>query len=148
MAAFDPRALFESFTRLANAGDWDALEQYVQPDYEEVYPQSGERIKGMANVRAILEHYPGGALDRKADRLVGGEDRWVVTPAATLLRIEGTGDIYTLVQRVTYPDGSEWLVISIAELRDRKVAKLQTFFAPTFAPPAWRSQWVETTTGS
>jgi SnoaL-like domain len=148
MAAFDPRALFESFIRLANAGDWDALEQYVQPDYEEVYPQSGERIKGMANARAILEHYPGGALDRTADRLVGSEDRWVLTPAATVLRIEGTGDTYTAISKASYPDGSTWFVISVAELRDQKVAKVQTFFAPTFEPPAWRSQWVDTTPGS
>jgi hypothetical protein len=28
-------------------------------------------------------------------------------------------------------------------MKDGRVWKVQTFFAPTFEPPAWRAEWVE-----
>ena len=31
----------------------------------------------------------------------------------------------------------------IAELKDGLVWRVQTFFAPPFEPPAWRTEWVE-----
>ena len=39
-------------------------------------------------------------------------------PTFTVLRIEGTGSVFTGVQRAQYPDGSEWHVILIGEMRD------------------------------
>jgi hypothetical protein len=91
-----------------------------------------------------MEHYPGGGwTDEGRDRVVGAEDRWVTTPSFTLLRIEGTGNVYTGVQRARYPDGSTWFVLIIGEMHDGLVLRAQSFFAPTFDPPAWRSPWVE-----
>ncbi|TMD57743.1 MAG: hypothetical protein E6I87_14405 [Chloroflexi bacterium] len=42
------------------------------------------------------QNYPGGLPDLKPKRIVGSEDRWVVTPSYTPLRIMGTGDIYVI----------------------------------------------------
>jgi hypothetical protein len=78
-----------------------------------------------------------------AERIVGTEDRWVMTPAFTVLRIEGSGDTFTGVSRGRYPDGTDWFIVTIAELRDRKVWRAQTFFAQAFEAPAWRSSWVD-----
>lgn len=143
MPPTQPRAIFEAFLRAANGQDLAALRELLHPDYVEVYPQSGERTRGFENLRAIIEHYPGGYEDKGTARVVGTEDRWVLTPVFTLLRIEGAGDTFTGIQKVRYPDGSEWYVVAVGEIRDARVWRVQTFFAPTFAPPAWRSSWVD-----
>ena len=139
----EPRVVFEAFLSAVNSRNTAALDALVHPDYLETHPQSGERIHGVANLRAIIEHYPGGYEDKGLHRVVGSEDRWVVTPAYTLLRIEGAGDTFTSVQQARYPDGSDWHVVSIGEIRDGRVWRVQTFFAPAFDAPAWRSPWVE-----
>jgi hypothetical protein len=145
MAAANHRAVFEAFLAAANGRDVAALDRLVHPDYEEVYPQSGERTRGISNLTAIIEHYPGGYTEGGLERVVGGEDRWIMTPTFTLLRIEGSGNVFAGVLRATYPDGSDWFVVQIAEVRDEKVWRVQTFFAPHFEAPAWRAQWVQIT---
>jgi hypothetical protein len=99
--------------------------------------------RGFANLRAILEHYPGGFDGQGTRRIVGGEDKWVQTPMFSLLRIEGTGNVFTGVQRGHYPDGTDWFIVTIAEIRDDKIWRADTYFAQTFDPPAWRSNWVD-----
>jgi hypothetical protein len=138
------RTVFERYLHATNARDVAALADLVHPDFEDVYPQSGERTRGIANLRAIIEHYPGGGyLGAGTERVVGAEDRWVMTPAFTLLRIEGTGDTFTGVSRGRYPDGTDWFIVTIVQIRDQKVWRAETYFAQTFEPPAWRSRFVE-----
>lgn len=60
-----------------------------------------------------------------------------------LLRIEGTGDIYTLIGSARYPDGQTWQVVSLIELRSSKIAKTTEVYGAPFDPPSWRSHWVE-----
>jgi hypothetical protein len=110
------------------------------------YPQSGERIRGWSNIRAAAENYPGGLPQDLAGKVVGSEDRWVVGPSFNVLRIEGTGDTYTLVGSATYPDGKTWQLMSLVELRSGKIAKTIEVHGAPFDPPAWRSKWVERTT--
>jgi hypothetical protein len=112
-------------------------------DFAETYVQSGERLNGLASVQGMAENYPGGYEGLGHTRVVGAEDRWVTTPSFTLLRLDGTGNVFTGVQKVRYPGDSVWYVIAIAEIKDGLVWKVQTFFAPTFEPPAWRAEWVE-----
>lgn len=142
MTPTQPRVVFETFLRAVNGRDTAVLDALLHPDYVETYPQSGEETHGISNLRAIIEHYPGGYEDKGTDRIVGIEDRWVLTPSFTLLRIEGAGDTFTGVQKARYPDGSEWHVVSIGEIRDGRVWRVQTFFAAAFEPPAWRAGWV------
>lgn len=145
MAEFSARALFEAFLLALNSGEIDTMLGMLHPEYEEEYPQSGEHIRSAGALRQILEHYPGGLPNTRVERVIGGEDRWVMTPSATLLRIEGTGNVYTAAQRVQYPDQSWWHAVSIVEIRDQKIYRLQSFYAQDFEPPAWRSSWVEVT---
>ena len=145
MSAADSRAVFERFLAAVNARDADALDELLHPDFQDLYPQSGELTRGAANLKRIIANYPGGYQDLGRERVIGGEDRWVPTPMFTLLRIEGTGNVFTGVQKARYPDGADWYVVIIGEIRDGKVWRVQTFWAPTFDPPTWRSQWVELT---
>lgn len=142
MTSRDPRAVFEAYLRAVNGRDVEALERLVHADFEDFYPQSGERIRGGANLRSVIEHYPGGYQGTGVTQVVGTEDRWVVTPVFSLVRIEGAGDTFTGVSRGRYPDGSEWYIVNIGQVRDGLVWRVQTFFAPRFEPPAWRSAWV------
>ena len=140
----DARSVFEAYLRAANGRDVAALEGLFDDDFEDVYPQSGELTRGLANFRSIIEQYPGGGYaGQGTDRLVGTEDRWVLTPSFTVVRIEGTGDTFTGVTRSRYPDGTDWYIVTIAQMRNGKLWRAETYFAPTFEPPAWRAAWVE-----
>ena len=146
MTTLNARAAFEGYLAALNERDLAALDALLHPDFEDVYPQSGERTRGPANLKAIIENYPGGGwTDQGLERVEGAEDRWVTTPTFTVLRIEGTGNVFTGVQRAQYPDGSEWHVILIGEMRDGQAWRMQTYFAPRFEPPDWRAQWVDVT---
>lgn len=140
----DARSVFEAYLRAANGRDVAALEGLFDDDFEDVYPQSGELTRGLANFRSIIEQYPGGGYaGQGTDRLVGTEDRWALTPSFTVVRIEGTGDTFTGVTRSRYPDGTDWYIVTIAQMRNGKLWRAETYFAQTFEPPAWRAAWVE-----
>ena len=143
MPTSEPRAVFEAFLLAANNRDPSALDRLLHPDFVGIYPQSGELTRGVENLRATFDNYPGEYRSVGDHLVVGSEDRWVVTPSFTLLRIEGGGDTFTGVQKARYPDGTDWHVVTIGEIRDGRVWRTQTFFGQAFEPPAWRSPWVE-----
>lgn len=147
MAERDPRQMLERFVRAVNERDLEGLRSVLHPGYVEEYPQSGERIRGADNLYAMVANYPGSGSGPQnvgtTIHVVGSEDRWVMTPSFTPLRISGTGDTYTRIVKALYPDGSEWYVVSVVQFRDGLIAKQTTYFAPMFEAPDWRAQWVE-----
>jgi hypothetical protein len=42
-----------------------------------------------------------------------------------------------------YPDGSEWHIVAVLELRDGKILRQTDYFGPAYPAPEWRRQWVE-----
>ena len=143
MAAPTNREIAERFVRAIEAKDFETQYSLLADDYVDEMPQSGERTRGRDNYRAIAEHYPGGVGDASSQRVVGTEDRFVVTPAFTMLRIEGTGDTFTYVATVRYASGETWQMISIAQVRDGKIARTTTWYAAPFDAPDWRAPYVE-----
>ncbi|HEY8656773.1 MAG TPA: nuclear transport factor 2 family protein [Candidatus Limnocylindria bacterium] len=138
------REVIDRYGRATVARDLDTLDQLRHRDYISEYPQSGERIRGPQNARAILDNYPGGVPPAETVVVKGSEDQWVVTPVGTVLRVVGTGDVYTALFTVAYPgDSRPWHMMGIFELRDGKVAKETIVFGAPFDAPAWRAQWVE-----
>lgn len=144
MTSRDNRALVERYLRGLPA-DFDVLSDLQHDDFVEEFPQSGELIRGSENFRAIHERYPGGTPDDELQRVTGSEDRWVVAPTLTLVRISGVGDSFTAESKASYPDGSEYLVVTILELKEGRVLRARTYFAPVFEAPSWRAKWVELT---
>jgi hypothetical protein len=126
--------------------DFAALEAMIHADYVGEYPQSGERFRGFAAFRAQLEQYPGGLpatrFDDAKTKILGEEERWVISPGYTVLPLSGP-ERFTTVSRAPYPDGSLWWVVSIITLKDDKVWHAETYFAPEFDPPEWRKGIVE-----
>jgi len=145
MAESSGRTVVERYARAIQDKDFDAQAALLTDDFIDEMPQSGERTRGKANYLASVRHYPGGVgtVEPKSARLVGAEDRWVLTPMFTQLRIEGSGDVYTYVGSVRYPNGDTWQMIAIIELRNGKVAKSTTWYAAPFDAPEWRAPFVE-----
>jgi hypothetical protein len=85
------------------------------------YPQSGERIRGRANLQALRGHHPS-------------------KPAGfAVKRIVGSGDLCVSEYAITYRDRAPVNTVSIMEFRDGKVFHETQYFAA----PSRRSQRVE-----
>ena len=132
-----------AYLTAAQSGDLDRLSQLRHPEWTEELPQSGELVRGDANERAIAEHYPGGLPTLDRIRIVGSEDRWVVTPSSTVQRVVGSGDSWWADVKVVYRDGSTWFAAKLFELRDATIYRETTYWAEAFEAPAWRARWVE-----
>ena len=147
MARVGNRTIVERYIEAMNAHDWNAMGDLQHQDFVEEWPQSGERIRGRDNYRAINENYPEGLVKGGVSmrRVVGSEDRWVMSPSFTLLRIEGTGDVYTIEGKAEYPSGDSTFWVAVAKLVDGRIARVTTYYAPPFDAPEWRAQWVERT---
>jgi hypothetical protein len=127
------------------AHDYDTVGSLRHRDWTEDWPQSGERVRGNANDRLIMDNWPGGLPAADDIRIVGTEDRWVMTPSLTLQRIVGSGDFWWADGTAVYPDGSTWHAAALLELQDRLLFHETWYFAPPLDRPAWRSAWVEVT---
>jgi len=124
--------------------DFDTLDQLRHPDWLAEWPQSGEVIRGSANMRALMAHYPGGAPRlTKQRRLVGSEDHWVTSPVGGAYRVAGDGESWWGEWQAVYPDGRIWATVILIELRDGKVWREVEYWAEPFPAPDWRSEWVE-----
>jgi hypothetical protein len=126
------------------ASDLDALAALRHPDWEAAWPQSGERVQGHDAFAEIIGNYPGGRPSTELSRVVGSEDRWIMTPNNTILRMVGSGDAWWCEWRMTYPDGQVYLCVDLIELRDGLVYRENVYWAPPFEAPDWRRPWVRT----
>jgi ketosteroid isomerase-like protein len=88
------------------------------------WPQSGERVRGKANIVAMHEAAPV-RIDFEVRRTIGCGDLWVTE---TTIRYDGA--------RPTN-------AVFIMEFRDGKVVRETDYFGEPFDPPAYRSAWVE-----
>jgi hypothetical protein len=145
MAELSSRAVIDRFARAIQDKDFDAQAALLADDFIDEMPQSGERIRGRQNWITIARDYPGGVgtVERTGNRIVGAEDQWVLTPTFNVLRIEGSGDVYTYVATINYPNGQAWQLLSIVELRGGKIAKTTSWYAAPFEAPEWRAPFVE-----
>ena len=125
------------------AFDLDKLAELRHPDWMVVWPQSGERVRGNQAFAEIIRNYPGGEPKTEVQRIVGSEDRWVVTPGNTVLKVVGSGDFWWAEWRVTYPNGEVYFAVTLIELRDGLVFHETTYWAAPFEAPDWRAPWVE-----
>jgi hypothetical protein len=120
------RSIYESgdIEALASSLDEIAAEDAVQE-----WPQSGERIRGRANIKAINDNYPASTGN---------------SPKMALRRILQPGKAWIIEGVIDYGDGVPVSMVSIIELNDEgKIARTTDYFASPFEAPEWRKQWVE-----
>jgi ketosteroid isomerase-like protein len=110
---------------------FDALQRQDMGGYTEAYaedavqewPQSGERIVGRDNIKAVNDNYPG-------------------FPKSEQRRLIGSGDLWIGELTLNY-DGDIQHGISVFEMRDGKIVRETDYFGAPWEAPEWRSQWVE-----
>ena len=119
------RALFQSelLEDLAKAQRDLAADDFVQD-----WPQSGERIRGRDNAKAINDNYP---------EMTGSSPRF------RLRRISGEGVHWAIEGTIDYGDGTPVSYVGLAEMREGKLVHISEYFANPFPAPAWRARWVE-----
>lgn len=128
------RAAIEKYLRALERNDFTDQDGLLTDDVVEDYPQSGERIRGKANRRAIFENYPGRkAAAASTNGGMGGK----------VLSISGGGDEYTVVGLVNYPNGETWHMVALLHFNAGKIDRIKSFFAAPFEAPAWRQPYVE-----
>ena len=143
MSALTNEQLISAYAEASARLDTDGLARLRHPDWKVVWPQSGEEVHSSEAFAEIVRNYPGGAARTEVTRVVGAEDRWVVTPANTVQQIAGSGDFWWSEWRMTYPDGRTYHCVELIELRDQLVWRETVYWAGPFDAPAWRSPWVD-----
>ena len=104
MAEPSNEAVVRRYLAAHAAHDYDTVGALRDPDWTVEWPQSGERVRGGANDRAIMDNWPGGLPSGEGFRVVGSEDRWVTTALNTIHRVVGSGDLWWADGTAAYPD--------------------------------------------
>jgi hypothetical protein len=119
----DIRTLLVRHWAASDAGDFETEHDIYREDAVLEYPQSGERIRGRANILKTRSLQP----NRKrfdVRRIVGREDLWLTE--------------YVL----TYDDKPSYTV-SIMEFIGGTVTRETQYFSDPFKAADWRSPWTE-----
>jgi hypothetical protein len=119
----DVRAALEQHWTASDAGDFEAEHRIYADRAVLDYPQSGERIRGRASIRAARKAQP----DRKR---------------FTVRRITGTAGLWISELVLSY-DERPFHVVSIMEFENGRVVRETQYFGAPFEPGASRAQWVE-----
>jgi hypothetical protein len=105
--------------------DVDGLAAAWAPDYEETYPQSGERIVGRENARAVFTGLP------------------VVPTVVGPVRLTSCGRVLAMAEVLLDYDGSPSWLVAAYEIHDGRMHRETAYFASQFDVPAWRAELVE-----
>ena len=107
----------------SDANDFDVEHDIYREDAVLEYPQSGERIRGRANIQASRFAQPS-------------------SKRFTVRRIVGAGNLWVTEFTLTY-DGRPSYTVSVMEFQDGKVARETQYFADPFEPGPSRAHLVE-----
>ncbi len=137
---------------MMRSGELDELAEVLDPEYVQVIPQCGEVVRGIDNVRGIAlgQRQGGGGAPMEVTMMIESPPEDILIPGfapgmtmSSVVRAREEGETITLYGRTTYPDGSEWHVVSIVAFRHHKIVRQTDFFAPKLISPAWRAEFSE-----
>ena len=117
------RAALDRHWAASDASDFETEHSIYREDAVLEYPQSGERIRGRANIQITRSRQP-------------SKKRF------TVHRILGAGDLWVTEFILTY-DAKPSFTVSIMEFQGDQVARETQYFADPFEAAAWRARWVE-----
>jgi ketosteroid isomerase-like protein len=123
MSDDEVRSALKRHWAASDANDFATEHQIYRTDAVLEYPQSGERIRGRANIQASRTAQPN--LKRfTVRRMLGGGDLWVSEIVLTY-------------------DGQPNYVVSIMEFEGVEVVRETQYFGDPFEPGPSRAQFVE-----
>lgn len=143
------RRIVERYMHAVSVDDFDTQNALIHDDYLLLYPQSGERIRGRENRRAVLEEYPGRrevGLRPTVDHITRTDDHWIPRaswPPWSVVHLVGSGDEFTVTGTIRYPGGDTWHVVALMTVRDGKIWRETDYFAAPFDAPDWRLPYRE-----
>lgn len=117
------RGVVERLFKAADARDWTTMRDFYHSHAIEEWPQSGERLNGVANIMAVNENYP-------------------AHPGLRTKRILATGDVVIGEAELDY-SGTKYNLISVFEFENGKIKREVDYFCEPFEVEEWRAQWVE-----
>jgi SnoaL-like protein len=123
MADDDVRAALRRHWAASDANDFDTEHEIYRTDAVLEYPQSGERIRGRANIAASRAAQPN-AKRFTVRRILGGGHLWIS-------------------ELVLKYDDQPYYVVSIMEFDGAEVVRETQYFGDPFAPGPSRAQFVE-----
>ena len=123
MSDDDVRVALRRHWDASDANDFATEHQIYRADAILDYPQSGERIRGRANIQASRAAQPN-------------------IKRFTVRRTLGGGDLWISELVMTY-DGQPNYVVSIMEFEGDEVVHETQYFSDPFEPGPSRAQWVE-----
>ena len=117
------RATMDRYWEATMAHDLERVHEFYHDDVVVEFPQSGERIRGKHNI----------------------QNSGHITPLKLLLKFCEFVEkkIWITELAIAYNDGRPINTVGIMEFRDGKIAYETHYYADSFEPPEWRSQWVE-----
>ena len=118
------RETVERVIEALNTHDLELFHAQFHDDAVMEYPQSGERIVGAENRRAVYGAFPG-------------------LPKVTPRELRVSGDLVVAEADLDYGDGVAWQAVFVFELRDGKIARETAYWPQPFEAAEWRAQWVE-----
>jgi hypothetical protein len=117
------RAALQRHWDASDVNDFDTEHEIYRADAILDYPQSGERIRGRANIQASRTAQPN-------------------LKHFTVRRMLGSGDLWVSELVMTY-DGQPSYVVSIMEFEAGQGVHESQYFGDPFEPGSSRDQWVE-----
>jgi ketosteroid isomerase-like protein len=130
-------------SEIISAEAWDRLREVIHEDAVYEFPQSGERFRGLAQIRAQFERHPDMSPESSKLTEVVGEETYALTASYTVIRVDDAGQKGTSVVRVRYGDGSWWWIINLYEFRDGRITRNRSYFAADFPAPDYRAAFRE-----
>ena len=117
------RETIERLIQCLNDRKVELMDELFHDDAVMDWPQSGERVVGADNRRAVYGAFP-------------------QLPTITPRRMLAAGDLVVAEASLDY-EGPVYNAVFIFELRDGKIAKETAYWAEPFEAPEWRAEWVE-----
>ncbi|WP_240645896.1 nuclear transport factor 2 family protein [Georgenia sp. SYP-B2076] len=117
------RTVVERLIRCINDRKIQVMDELFHEDAVMDWPQSGERVVGGDNRRAIYGAFP-------------------ALPTITPMRITASGDLVVAEASLDY-GGPVYLTVFVFEMREGKIAREIAYWTEPFKPPDWRAGWVE-----
>lgn len=124
MAVKENEKVVERLIGCINDRNVAVMDELFHEDAVMDWPQSGERIVGGGNRRAIYAAFPG-------------------LPKIKPRRMLSAGDIVVAEATLDYGGDAVYKCVFVFEFRGGKIARETAYWSQPFDAPEWRSKWVE-----
>lgn len=121
----DAKQIVLAYWQAMESNDFAAASQWLSEDFELVWPQSAERIRGRENFAALNSHYP-------------AKGRWQFS----IERIVSQGE--QVVTDVSVTDGERQdRAITFHTVQGERITKQIEYWPENYPAPEWRAKWVD-----